>query len=276
MVSAVDEGENESVGVVVGGSAKASSSIVLKRTGQRFGSVGEALSLSVEGDEVHLGPGVFAGPFVVPAGVSLIGRGAHRTVLRGTGVGAVVQVMGRYGLDGQSQIAGVRISEGEVGVDGADADVWVRNVVVHEMRTDGIVGGLGGRLWVTNSTSVGNGGSGVRGSSVATLVANAVVGKNQGAGILVVEGGEVAYNTAYSNAQGNYGSARGQGNVEVEARFADEGAKDYREASDSPTIDLGDPNRDYSLEPSPNGARVNLGAFGNTDQAAKSLTTVGQ
>ena len=38
----------------------------------------------------------------------------------------------------------------------------------------------------------------------------------------------------------------------------------------SPCIDAGDPNDDYSNEPDPNGGRINMGAFGNTDQAAKS------
>ena len=37
---------------------------------------------------------------------------------------------------------------------------------------------------------------------------------------------------------------------------------------DSPCIDAGNPTSDYSLEPVPNGCRVNLGAYGNTKQAA--------
>jgi hypothetical protein len=39
----------------------------------------------------------------------------------------------------------------------------------------------------------------------------------------------------------------------------------------SPCLDAGDPNSPYALEPNPNGARVNMGAYGNTDQA--SMTT---
>jgi len=37
----------------------------------------------------------------------------------------------------------------------------------------------------------------------------------------------------------------------------------------SPCIDTGDPASDRSREPSPNGDRVNMGAYGNTDQASK-------
>jgi len=43
------------------------------------------------------------------------------------------------------------------------------------------------------------------------------------------------------------------------------------DAVHSPAIDAGDPASSYSLEPSPNGNRVNLGAYGNTAQASKSI-----
>lgn len=36
----------------------------------------------------------------------------------------------------------------------------------------------------------------------------------------------------------------------------------------SPCIDAGDPNSDFSREPQPNGGRVNIGAYGNTEEAA--------
>ncbi len=36
----------------------------------------------------------------------------------------------------------------------------------------------------------------------------------------------------------------------------------------SPCVDAGDPNSDFSLEPQPNGRRVNVGAYGNTEEAA--------
>jgi hypothetical protein len=38
----------------------------------------------------------------------------------------------------------------------------------------------------------------------------------------------------------------------------------------SPCIDAGDPGYDYTLEPEPNGDRINMGAYGNTPQASKS------
>ena len=37
----------------------------------------------------------------------------------------------------------------------------------------------------------------------------------------------------------------------------------------SPAIDCGDPAADFSLEPAPNGGRINLGAYGNTSEASR-------
>jgi hypothetical protein len=43
----------------------------------------------------------------------------------------------------------------------------------------------------------------------------------------------------------------------------------------SPCIDAGDPNSDWSAEPWPNGGRVNMGAYGGTAEASKSLSVIG-
>ncbi len=44
----------------------------------------------------------------------------------------------------------------------------------------------------------------------------------------------------------------------------------------SPTIDAGDPNDDFSLEPAPNGGRINQGVFGNSPFATPSLQPRGK
>lgn len=45
------------------------------------------------------------------------------------------------------------------------------------------------------------------------------------------------------------------------------------DASTSPAIDAGNPTSVYSNEPEPNGDRINMGAYGNTIYASKSITT---
>ncbi len=50
----------------------------------------------------------------------------------------------------------------------------------------------------------------------------------------------------------------------------------FRAAPMSPTIDAGDPNDDFSLEPAPNGGRINQGVFGNSPFATPSLQPRGK
>jgi hypothetical protein len=45
---------------------------------------------------------------------------------------------------------------------------------------------------------------------------------------------------------------------------------DYREAAGAPSVDAGDPADAFDLEPSPNGGRINQGAYGNTADATTS------
>lgn len=59
-------------------------------------------------------------------------------------------------------------------------------------------------------------------------------------------------------------------NISSDPLFANATAGDYHLLLDSPCIDAGDPASDYMLEPLPNGARINIGAYGNTQQATQS------
>ena len=84
----------------------------------------------------------------------------------------------------------------------------------------------------------------------------------------------------------------GQGNINIDPRFADPGNRDYHLKSQagrwdpkseswiednvsSPCIDAGDPNSDWAAELWPHGKRINMGAYGGTPQASMSLSVVG-
>ena len=56
----------------------------------------------------------------------------------------------------------------------------------------------------------------------------------------------------------------------VDPDFVDPLNGDFHVQAGSPAVDAGDPTMDFALEPSPNGGRINVGAYGNTDQAAPS------
>lgn len=90
----------------------------------------------------------------------------------------------------------------------------------------------------------------------------------------------------YSNVQGGF---VGEGNLDVDPLFADPENGDYHLKSQggrydphaqtwivddvtSLCIDAGDPTSPIGLEPLPNGAIVNMGAYGGTFEASKSLT----
>ena len=54
--------------------------------------------------------------------------------------------------------------------------------------------------------------------------------------------------------------------------FTNSLAGDFHEMPNSPLIDTGDPSSAYSNEPDPNGARINMGLYGNTAEAGLSRT----
>jgi hypothetical protein len=56
--------------------------------------------------------------------------------------------------------------------------------------------------------------------------------------------------------------------INKNAQFLDSQNGNYKLRPNSPCIDAGDPNDDFSQEPEPNGGRINIGAYGNTPWAA--------
>ena len=149
----------------------------------------------------------------------------------------------------------------------------------------------------------GNAGNGVQG--VSAQIAFCTIADNAGSGIACqgsVTNSIVYYNgrtkagvqietasvqVTYSDVQGG---RTGQGNLDAEPWFAGRGhGGDYHLQSQagrwdptgcqwvldgvtSPCIDTGDPSSAFDLEPLPNGGRVNMGAYGNTTEASKSVS----
>ena len=73
----------------------------------------------------------------------------------------------------------------------------------------------------------------------------------------------------YSDVQGGF---TGQGNIDVDPMYYDN--VNYYLALLSPCVDAGDPTLPYENEPLPNGNRINMGAYGNTEYATQTAVPV--
>ena len=62
----------------------------------------------------------------------------------------------------------------------------------------------------------------------------------------------------------------GENNLEIDPLFSTDPGS-YMLQETSPCIDAGDPKANCSQEPAPNGGRVNVGAYGNSAEASKSI-----
>lgn len=93
-------------------------------------------------------------------------------------------------------------------------------------------------------------------------------------------------NCVYNNAGGDYLNVTASNSITADPLFADPANFDYHlksqagrwngsawvmDAAHSPCIDAGHPASDYTNEPAANGGRVNIGLYGNTPYASKSI-----
>ncbi len=73
----------------------------------------------------------------------------------------------------------------------------------------------------------------------------------------------------YTDVEGGW---PGTGNINDDPIFLNPSLGDYHLHPSSPCIDAGDPADDFSREPQPNGGRINMGFYGNTEEATASVS----
>ncbi len=183
-------------------------------------------------------------------------------------------------------------------------NVRIRNNVVYNCPGYGIYGteyGYGMTEWRRGDATIinnviyncGKGGIAIERAKKWTAVytfhvRNNIIANNKGYG-LDFDKGSSNYNNVFNNAKGNYNSVSpGAGDISVRPIFADpangnfhlkskagrwdpKAKKWVKDSASSPCIDAGDPKVDFSKEPAPNGGRLNMGAYGNTKEASRSL-----
>ena len=83
---------------------------------------------------------------------------------------------------------------------------------------------------------------------------------------------EYTYSNLYECSEGfTHGTVDGGDNSYEDPLFVSPETGDLHLQPESLCVDTGDEDADYSLEPSPNGCRVNMGAYGNTDEATSAV-----
>jgi hypothetical protein len=209
----------------------------------------------------------------------------------------IISENGSHGCSGTfSDVQDCLISaNGGDGCSGAFSDM--QNCLISANGGDGISGSGN----ISNCTIVGNGGDGITDSWGSTVVvSNTIIGQNNGYGLLRSHGNSSItsnYNNVWHNLADDYsGVSPGTDDISANPFFAVAGYWDMSDnwvegeyhllssagrwdvagetwvADDynSPCIDAGDLHASFSAELSPHGCRVNMGVYGNTEQASKS------
>ena len=237
--------------------------------GRSYGDVADALRGAPRGSVVEVGAGTLypTQTLEIPEGVTLSGSGAGMTVIDGANAGGVaVRLRGDAGSVVSTALAHVTVTHATVAVQASGGGlVQVRNVVVRDNTEAGIAIPPEASAELVNLTGLRNGTAiRIRGSAT---VRNSIIADN-GVGIDGVEAVAASsrYNDLYGNRDADYrGLTRGTDDLSAPVTFA--GADDFRFKATQPTTDKGDPDDGAGSEPAPNGARINLGAFGGTHDA---------
>ncbi|MDQ7779626.1 MAG: PQQ-binding-like beta-propeller repeat protein [Planctomycetota bacterium] len=294
MLFAVDGNGTLSTGVYKGGVTPAP----LVTIGQTsYPTIQAALDAAQPGDTVVLGTHVFdiTEPLEVPNGVNVRGQGPQLTTLRGTGnVAAVLRILTgngtanvwNLGITGSDPVTeggaqcGIQIEVQE----GCTGHVRIHNVLVYGINGHGVdVVRLGpddpvNPPHIDLLTIVHNHGNGINVSyNGAVRVRNSIIVRNDGWGIFDSNPNpqtvDADYNDVFNNDAGAYSNnvTVGPNGISEDPLFVDEPGNDFRPEQGSPTIDKGDPATEFAAEPNPNGGRVDMGAFGNTEWATQSF-----
>jgi hypothetical protein len=272
---------------------------------KRYGSIQQAIDEAQPGDEIVLSEGTYHEDIDFQ-GKSLILRSmdpnrpgaAAATILRGTQTVVTIS-----GADAGGALAGLTITGGTrgvlcagthpalsrcriVGIRGPGLELRegaspsLSRCVIADNQADGVMmvresgrAARSSRATFTNCTIVRNGQAGLAGGT--PTFTNCIIYFNA----VSLTGAPVG--VTYSDVQGGWS---GQGNIDADPQLAGDdhlqsaaGRWDpvtrawVRDNVSSPCIDAGDPALPVLDEPAPHGGRINLGAYGGTAEASKSL-----
>jgi hypothetical protein len=161
-----------------------------------FTSIGEAITISFQGDVIQVAPGLYTETISIPLGVQVVGADPATTILDGGGAGSVVHLLGPATFTSTTTgIRGFTIRNGSAPIGGGvrieqGQPIVTRNIITANVAAiSGGYGGFGGaielyrsRAQVTNNLILSNraeftgGGIDVYRSPLATISNNTIVG----------------------------------------------------------------------------------------------------
>jgi hypothetical protein len=228
-----------------------------------------ALTSAQGGDLVLLGAGTFpiSSTLQVAGGVSVRGAGAGRTIIDGAGLAVGIRFTGTdaHGpavLD-QATVANAATC---ISVNGDAAQVRLTHLVVRDCATAGVAVAAGGGATIVNATVAGDG-TGVDAAGTTTIKNSLVTGNEVGLKAESVNALTSSYDDLFGNTTDYQGLTAGTADLAAPVTFANPAGHDYLLSGPQASTDRGDPADDVGAEPTPNGARINLGAFGGTADA---------
>jgi len=233
------------------------------------------LASAMAGDVVHLGPQTYhlTETLRIPAGVSLAGASAGRSIVDGTGLDVAVELRGGSAAH-RTSLTDVTVASGQTGVLVVAAEgARLEHVIVRDHAATGVTVNADATASIVNTTVVHNG-VGVRAFG-ATIVKNSLlIGNEIGLSAerdtpsshhSTLSGS--SYNDLVDNVVAYRNVVAGLGDLAVEVAFSDRANGDFHLPAPGASTDQGDPADAVGAEPAPNGARINLGAFGGTVEA---------
>ncbi|RMG18071.1 MAG: hypothetical protein D6731_02905 [Planctomycetota bacterium] len=238
--------------------------------GIAYAALEDALAAARAGDTIQLAAGRFlvTAPAVLPPGVTLRGESPHLTRVAGFGLHDVFALA--PGSE-PTRLESLAVFSGTRGVAvPAGARLELRNVVFYDLDT-GLSVEAGAEAIAEHLTVVG---AKRRGVFVAgqlqlgdSLFCRNRIGIERSPGAALT----TRYVSVCDSEERNWlGAAPGDTDRAVHPTFRDADLGDYRIAAGSASVDAADPDESVGDEPSPNGGRANLGAFGTLVDAAPS------
>jgi Leucine-rich repeat (LRR) protein len=259
-----------------------------------------ALNVAETGDTIKVAGGTYQEALTTGVGVVLLGGYdesfsssardliAHKTVIAPVNGGmfadANSSTLDGFVLDGSSLSSGERAAD----ITGGFSTI-THNIVINMTLSGakGIYVNAGAGAAIKNNTVYGNllSGGGMlvyavylsSGADPATLVQNNIIVNNNAGLTNYLSAGVADYNNVYGSTyydyEGTY-TTPGANDVGSAPCFVNADGGDLRLKGSSPCVDAGNPADDFSMEPEPNGGRINMGTYGGTAQAMPNINPV--